>query len=135
MLFFMTGEQRPRRVHGPLVTEEEVEAVVEHLRAQGEPDYLEEITEEPEGGGPAEALDLAVGDGRDELYARAVRIVLQDRKASTSYLQRKLQIGYNNAARLIERMEAEGIVSAPDHVGRRRILVAGGDGEAAADHM
>ncbi|GBD42051.1 DNA translocase FtsK [bacterium HR39] len=135
MLFFMTGEQRPRRVHGPLVTEEEVEAVVEHLRAQGEPEYLEEITEEREGPDAAEPLDLAGGEGRDELYARAVRIVLQDRKASTSYLQRKLQIGYNNAARLIERMEAEGIVSAPDHVGRRRILVGGGDGEGAADHM
>ncbi len=136
MLFFATGAQRPVRIHGPLVTDEEVERVVDHLKAQGEPDYLEEVTAGD--AGEEERLpgvDAAGGDGRDDLYARAVRIVLQDRKASTSYLQRKLSIGYNNAARLIERMEAEGIVSAPDHVGRRRILLGGDDAAAAGDHM
>ncbi len=134
MLFLTTGAQRPVRIHGPLVTEEEVERVVDHLRAQGEPDYLEEVTTEA-GEDGSEGLELAAGDGRDGLYARAVQIVLRDRKASTSYLQRKLSIGYNNAARLIERMEAEGIVSAPDHVGRRRILRGADDASSAGDHM
>ncbi len=134
MLFYMTGAQRPVRIHGPLVTEGEVESVVEHLKTQGEPDYLEEVTSEAPAGGDGGAAG-AVGEG-DDLYARAVQIVLRDGKASTSYLQRKLSIGYNNAARLVERMEAEGIVSAPDHVGRRKILRrADVDGEERADHI
>ncbi len=136
MLFYMTGAQRPVRIHGPLVTEAEVQAVVEHLRAQGEPDYLEDVTLDPQTAGDGEAAGAVAGAQGDDLYARAVEVVLRDGKASTSYLQRKLQIGYNNAARLIERMEAEGLVSAPDHVGRRRILRRGGlDGGESEDYV
>lgn len=137
MLYLMPGD-RITRIHGPLVTDQEVEAVVEHLRKQGEPDYLEEITSESSGDGAAELSSVgAAGDGNDDLYNRAVQIVARDGKASTSYLQRKLSIGYNSAARLIERMEAEGLVSAADHVGRRQVLIGRGgvDGTERVDHL
>ncbi len=130
MLCLMTGD-RIVRVHGPLVTDAEVEAVVRHLKAQGAPDYQDGVTEEVDenGGGPGPAGPLfagAEGGEADRLYAQAVEIVARDGKASTSYLQRKLAIGYNTAAKLIERMEAEGLVSAADHVGRRQVLVGRG---------
>lgn len=135
MLYLMPGD-RITRIHGPLVTDQEVEAVVRHLKSQGEPDYLEEITSEAS---PQNGAEMAAGlaDGGDDLYQRAVQIVLRDGKASTSYLQRKLSIGYNSAARLIERMEAEGLVSAADHVGRRQVLMGRGgvDGTEPADHL
>jgi S-DNA-T family DNA segregation ATPase FtsK/SpoIIIE len=129
MLFMMPGE-RISRIHGPLVTDEEVEQVANYLRRQGEPDYVESVTDESaleaaEGGALGLPLGEAPEDGEDAQYAQALQIVAQDRKASTSYLQRKLRIGYNSAARLIERMEADGHVSQPDHVGRRQVLIAG----------
>ncbi len=135
MLYVMPGD-RIMRVHGPLVTDQEVEEVVAHLKAQGEPDYLEDITNEaPLDPGPATPGAGGEPGGQDGLYEQAVQIVARDGKASTSYLQRKLSIGYNTAARLIERMEAEGLISEADHVGRRRILMKRGgvDEGAAAD--
>ena len=132
MLCLMTGD-RIVRVHGPLVTESEVEAVVRHLKAQGAPDYQEGVTEEageddsaaPGPAGPLFGAAAEAGE-TDRLYAQAVEIVARDGKASTSYLQRKLAIGYNSAAKLIERMEREGLVSAADHVGRRQVLIGRG---------
>ncbi len=133
MLCLMTGD-RIVRVHGPLVTDGEVEAVVRHLKAQGAPDYQDGVTEEIDEGevaagpGPAGPLFGAAAEAgeNDRLYAQAVEIVARDGKASTSYLQRKLAIGYNSAAKLIERMEKEGLVSAADHVGRRQVLMGRG---------
>ena len=131
LLFMMPGE-RITRIHGPLVTDEEVERVANYLREQGEPDYVDSVTDETaldtEGG----ALGLPLGEsgnGDDAQYAQALQIVAQEGKASTSYLQRKMRIGYNSAARLIERMEADGHVSRPDHVGRRQVLMGGGADE------
>jgi DNA segregation ATPase FtsK/SpoIIIE, S-DNA-T family len=129
LLFMMPGE-RITRIHGPLVTDEEVEQVVGYLRQQGEPDYVDSVTDESALESEGGALGLPLGEpenGDDAQYAQALQIVAQDGKASTSYLQRKLRIGYNSAARLIERMEAEGHVSQPDHVGRRQVLMGGED--------
>jgi S-DNA-T family DNA segregation ATPase FtsK/SpoIIIE len=117
------------RVHGPFVSDEEVEAVADFWRAQGAPDYVEAVTEEPpdlDG-----QLDLANaglsgggrGDDEADVYAKAIDVVAKSQKASTSFIQRHLRIGYNNAARLIERMEQDGFVSRPDHVGRREVLI------------
>ena len=120
------------RVHGPFVSDSEVERVVAHLRSLGEPDYVEEVTEaEAEGGGaPGLGRDGLSGSGPggeegDEtaLYDQAVALVAREGKASTSFIQRHLQIGYNRAARLIERMEKEGVVGPPNHVGKREILI------------
>jgi len=119
------------RVHGPFVSDSEVERVVAHLRSLGEPDYVDEVTEadatvaEGGAGAPALGLDGPVGEEGDEnsLYDQAVALVAREGKASTSFIQRHLQIGYNRAARLIERMEKEGVVGPPNHVGRREILV------------
>lgn len=124
-MLFMAGGGRIQRVHGPFVSDEEVEDVVAHLKLQGVPDYLtavlEDEDEEPAGDdaqGNLEALSES-----DDLYDRAVALVLRDRKASTSYVQRRLSIGYNRAATLIERMEKEGVVSPANHAGKREILV------------
>jgi S-DNA-T family DNA segregation ATPase FtsK/SpoIIIE len=117
------------RVHGPFVSDGEVEAVADFWRAQGVPDYVEAVTEEPtdlDG-----QLDLASaglsggrsGDEEADVYAKAIDVVAKAQKASTSFIQRHLRIGYNNAARLIERMEQDGFVSRPDHVGRREVLI------------
>ena len=117
-MLYMASGGRVTRVHGPFVSDREVEKVVEFLRSQGEPQYLEEVTadeSEAEEKGFAEA-------GGDDLYQQAVNLVLQHQKASTSFIQRHLQIGYNRAARLIEQMETAGVVSAPNHVGKREIL-------------
>jgi S-DNA-T family DNA segregation ATPase FtsK/SpoIIIE len=117
-MLYMASGGRTKRLHGPFVADSEVEAVVNHLKSQGAPDYLDSITEEEgEGGGE----DYA-GSG-DELYDKAVQIVLTDKKASTSYVQRRLAIGYNKAATLIERMEREGVISQANHAGKREILV------------
>jgi S-DNA-T family DNA segregation ATPase FtsK/SpoIIIE len=127
LLFMMPGE-RITRIHGPLVTDEEVEQVANYLRAQGEPDYVDSVTDESALEAEGGALGLPIGEngnGDDAQYAQALQIVAQEGKASTSYLQRRLRIGYNSAARLIERMEADGHVSRPDHVGRRQVLIGG----------
>jgi S-DNA-T family DNA segregation ATPase FtsK/SpoIIIE len=121
---YMAGGGRITRLHGPFCSDEEVETVAKYLRTQGQPQYLEDVTaggdEDEEGG------DMGFGGGgggEGDLYDQAVAIVTRDGKASTSYVQRRLQIGYNRAASLIERMEREGVVSAANHAGKREILV------------
>jgi S-DNA-T family DNA segregation ATPase FtsK/SpoIIIE len=124
-MLYMAGGGRISRVHGPFVSDEEVEKVVRHLKAQGAPEYLEAVTaEEPtdEDGAVFDATGIGA-DGGGDLFAQAVAIVKRDRKASTSYIQRRLQIGYNRAASLMERMELEGIVGQANHSGKREILV------------
>jgi S-DNA-T family DNA segregation ATPase FtsK/SpoIIIE len=124
-MLYMAGGGRISRVHGPFVSDEEVEKVVRHLKSQGQPEYLEAVTsEEPtdEDGAVFDSTGMGAGEGTD-LFAQAVQIVKRDRKASTSYIQRRLQIGYNRAASLMERMELEGIVGQPNHAGKREILV------------
>jgi len=131
-MLHMVGGGRIARVHGPFVSDEEVEKVVAHLKTQGRPEYLGTVTEDAEEiDGPAEedaaVFDkgaMAEEDGND-LYDKAVKIVLRDKKCSTSYIQRRLQIGYNRAASLVERMEREGLVGSANHVGKRSILSAG----------
>jgi DNA segregation ATPase FtsK/SpoIIIE, S-DNA-T family len=121
-MLYMAGGGRVTRLHGPFVSDGEVEEVTKFLRSQGTPDYLEDVTalaDEDEDEGGAFAGDD--GSGAD-LYDQAVAIVTRDRKASTSYIQRRLQIGYNRAASLIERMEREGVVTAANHAGKRDIL-------------
>jgi DNA segregation ATPase FtsK/SpoIIIE, S-DNA-T family len=121
-MLYMAGGGRITRLHGPFVTDQEVDEVCKHLRAQGEPDYLDLITDDPDGDGDAAFGDEAGSGSGDDLYDRAVAVVTRDRKASTSYIQRRLQIGYNRAASLIERMEQEGVVSPANHAGKRDIL-------------
>jgi DNA segregation ATPase FtsK/SpoIIIE, S-DNA-T family len=125
-MLYMAGGGRISRVHGPFVSDEEVEKVVRHLKSQGAPEYLEAVTaEQPqdEDGNPIfDATAMGAAEGGD-LYAQAVQIVKRDRKASTSYIQRRLQIGYNRAASLMERMEEDGIVGQANHAGKREILV------------
>ena len=116
------GGGRITRLHGPFVTDQEVEEVCKHLRLQAEPDYLDLITDEPDGDGDGAMGGDGDGMSSDDLYDRAVAVVTRDRKASTSYIQRRLQIGYNRAATLIERMEQEGVVSPANHAGKRDIL-------------
>jgi DNA segregation ATPase FtsK/SpoIIIE, S-DNA-T family len=120
-MLYMAGGGRITRVHGPFVSETEVEAVVRHLKSQAEPTYIEQITKDDEEDAGF-ALDGDGGGEDDGLYRQAVDIVVREGKASTSFIQRRLQIGYNRAARLIERMEAEGIVSPANHAGKREIL-------------
>jgi S-DNA-T family DNA segregation ATPase FtsK/SpoIIIE len=122
----MAGGGRISRVHGPFVADDEVEKIVRHLKSQGAPQYLEAVTasdelEEGEDGAVFDAT--AMGSEGTDLYEQAVQIVLRDRKASTSYIQRRLQIGYNRAASLMERMEKESVISAPNHAGKREILI------------
>ena len=119
LLITMIG-QKLLRVHGPFVKTHEVESVVKHLKNQGEPEYLETVTQDENDHSPNLGLDL---ESKDELYNQAVSIVCREKKASTSFIQRHLQIGYNRAARIIEKMESDGIVSPANHVGRREVLV------------
>ncbi|MFG1299572.1 DNA translocase FtsK 4TM domain-containing protein [Xanthobacter sp. V3C-3] len=126
-MLYMAGGGRISRVHGPFVTDEEVESVVKHLKAQGAPAYVEAVTAEDDAEGEDE--DGAVfdkggfGEEGQDLYSQAVGVVMRDRKCSTSYIQRRLQIGYNRAASLVERMEKEGVVGSPNHAGKREILL------------
>lgn len=119
-MLFMMGGGRIQRVHGPFVADDEVEQVVVHLKAQARPDYLETITQEIS---ENDADTSLISPSADDPYSQAVAVVLRDRKASTSYIQRRLGIGYNRAASLIERMEEEGIISPANHAGKREILV------------
>jgi S-DNA-T family DNA segregation ATPase FtsK/SpoIIIE len=123
-MLFMQGGGRITRVHGPFVSDEEVEKVVEFLREQGEPAYLEEVTEpaDDDGGSMLPGLS-ATGDGEKGLYPEAVAVVAREGKASTSFIQRHLNIGYNRAAKLIEQMEKEGIVGPANHVGKREVMI------------
>ncbi len=129
-MLYVAGGGRIQRVHGPFVSDEEVEKIVAHLKAQGRPDYLDSITEDDgedgEAGGDAGAGGFG-GEESNDLYDKAVAVVLRDKKASTSYIQRRLAIGYNRAASLIERMEKEGLVGPANHAGKREILVEGAD--------
>jgi len=127
-MLYMAGGGRITRVHGPFVSDGEVEEVVTHLKKQGAPEYLESITEEPEGGFDSQFIPGGGDEGSgDDLYDRAVAIVARDKKASTSYIQRQLQIGYNRAANLIDKMEQEGVIGPANHVGKREILVGSHD--------
>jgi S-DNA-T family DNA segregation ATPase FtsK/SpoIIIE len=131
-MLYMAGGGRIARLHAPFVSDEEVENIVRHLKAQGSPEYVESVTEETE--------EVAYGDGAaagadpessgDDLYDQAVAVVLRDKKVSTSYIQRRLQVGYNKAASLIERMEREGLITPANATGRREILAPGDDARA-----
>jgi S-DNA-T family DNA segregation ATPase FtsK/SpoIIIE len=133
-MLYMAGGGRISRVHGPFVSDEEVEKVVRHLKAQGTPQYLEAVTaaeDEDEDGNPIfDATGMGLADEGADLYQQAVQVVLRDRKASTSYIQRRLQIGYNRAASLMERMEKEGVVGQANHAGKREILVGEEDAKS-----
>jgi S-DNA-T family DNA segregation ATPase FtsK/SpoIIIE len=123
-MLYMPGGKQIARVHGPFVSDEEVRAVADHWRAQGTPDYIQAVTEEPEDGGyTIEGSPSGPDDPETQTYRRAIQLVVENRKASTSWLQRQLRIGYNSAARLIERMEKDDIISTPDHVGRREVQI------------
>jgi DNA segregation ATPase FtsK/SpoIIIE, S-DNA-T family len=123
-MLYMPGGRQIARVHGPFVSDDEVRMVADFWKDQGRPDYVQAVTEEPEDGGYLfDGQPTGEDDPETQLYRKAVQTVAEAQKASTSYLQRQLRVGYNNAARLIERMEKDGIVSAPDHVGRREVLV------------
>ena len=131
-MLYMVGGGRISRIHGPFVSDDEVEKVVRHLKSQGQPQYLDAVTAEDDLAGEDGAIfdSTGVGDAESaDLYQQAVQVVVRDRKASTSYIQRRLQIGYNRAASLIERMEKEGVVGQPNHAGKREILVGGEDDE------
>ncbi|MCL1627692.1 DNA translocase FtsK 4TM domain-containing protein [Roseibaca sp. V10] len=126
-MLYMAGGGRVNRIHGPFVSDEEVEEVVTHLKSFGPPDYKSGVVEGPESYKEAD-IDAVLGlggntNGEDALYDQAVQVIIQDRKCSTSYIQRKLGIGYNKAARLVEQMEDEGLVTSANHVGKREILV------------
>ncbi len=125
-MLYMAGGGRISRLHGPFVSDGEVEAIVNHLKLQGQPDYVEAVTEEAdEDYGDGIPGGAEGGSSGDSLYDQAVAVVLRDKKVSTSYVQRRLQIGYNKAASLIERMEKEGLISGANATGKREILVPG----------
>ena len=129
-LLYQAAGVKTKRCHGPFVSDEEVQAVVDWLREHGgEPDYNPDVLEEPEEGTGSVIMDAmlgtSTGDKDEDLYAQAMAIVLRDKRASTSYLQRRLKVGYNKAATLIERLEEEGVISAPNHAGKRTILRQG----------
>ena len=123
-MLYMPGGKQIVRVHGPFVSDDEVRAVADHWRRQGTPEYIQAVTEEPEDGGYLiDGSPEGEDDAETALYRKAVQIVAESQKASTSYVQRQLRVGYNSAARLIERMEKEGKVGQPDHVGRREVMM------------
>ena len=117
-------------MHGPFVSDDEVEKIVRHLKAQGAPQYLEDVTansdEDEDGNAVFDTTGMGAAGDATDLYQQAVQVVLRDRKASTSYIQRRLQIGYNRAASIMERMEQEGVVGQANHAGKREILIEGG---------
>ena len=120
-MLYMPGGKGIVRVHGPFVSDDEVRGIADHWRAQGQPDYISSVTEEPEDGFALEGAPEGEDTAEDQQYRAAIQLVCESQKASTSWLQRQLRIGYNSAARLIEKMEKDGIVSRPDHVGRREV--------------
>ena len=129
-LLYQAAGIKSKRCHGPFVSDDEVQSVVDWLRENGgEPDYNPDVLEEPEDGTGSAIMDAmlgtSTGDKDEDLYAQAMAIVLRDKRASTSYLQRRLKVGYNKAATLIERLEEEGVISAPNHAGKRTILKQG----------
>jgi len=130
-MLYMAGGGRIQRVHGPFVADGEVEDIVAHLKDQGTPEYLESITDEADEYGAGFDPLAGGNDESNDLYDRAVAIVLHDRKVSTSYIQRRLSIGYNRAASIVERMEQEGVISPANHAGKREILVGENGGVAA----
>jgi DNA segregation ATPase FtsK/SpoIIIE, S-DNA-T family len=139
-MLYMAGGGRIARVHGPFVSENEVEKVVAHLKKQGAPEYLHAITEEDDAGEEDDEAPLPSPGSMDaeesaDYYDRAVNIVLRDRKVSTSYIQRRLSVGYNKAASLVERMEKEGVVSPPNHSGKREILIGNGVDRGAFEDL
>ncbi len=117
-MLYMAGGGRITRIHGPFVSDKEVEEVVAHLKAQGTPTYIEDVTRDEEA-----EMDMGDTGEKDELYDQAVKVVMRDGKASTSYIQRCLKVGYNRAATIIEQMEREGIIGPMNHVGKREVLV------------
>jgi S-DNA-T family DNA segregation ATPase FtsK/SpoIIIE len=126
-MLYMAGGAKITRVHGPFVSDTEVEEVVTHLKSLGAPDYVGGVVDGPDDDRESD-IDLVLGlggntDGEDAVYDAAVQIVIQERKCSTSFIQRKLAIGYNKAARLVDQMEENGLVSPANHVGKREILV------------
>jgi len=122
-MLYMHGGKGLMRVHGPFVSDDEVRVVADHWRAQGQPDYISAVTEEPEEGSFAlDGVDLGDDSPDAQLFRKACQLVFENQKASTSWLQRQLRVGYNSAARLIEKMEEEGLVGPPNHVGRREVL-------------
>ncbi|MBT4490858.1 MAG: DUF87 domain-containing protein, partial [Rhodospirillaceae bacterium] len=135
-MLYMAGGGRINRVHGPFVGDDEVEAVVNHLKQQGRPEYLDAVTEDSEPGSdmafglPQGPAGTDSGDGGNALFDAAVDVIARHQKASTSFLQRQLKIGYNRAADLIDRMETEGIVGRANHVGKREVLVRNPDEDA-----
>ncbi len=131
-MLYMAGGGRISRLHAPFVADGEVEEIVNHLKAQGAPEYLEAVTEEEDEAALGEGGAMPGGEGGsgDDLYDQAVQVVLRDKKVSTSYVQRRLQVGYNKAASLIERMEQEGVISSPNGQGKREILVPGDSARA-----
>jgi S-DNA-T family DNA segregation ATPase FtsK/SpoIIIE len=125
-MLYMAGGGRVTRVHGPFCSDGEVEAVVNFLKSQGRPDYIDDVTTDDGGGeeaGETGAASAGNGDSGDDLYDRAIDLISRERKVSTSFVQRYLQIGYNRAARIIERMEEEGAISKANHAGKREVLV------------
>jgi S-DNA-T family DNA segregation ATPase FtsK/SpoIIIE len=134
-MLYMAGGGRISRVHGPFVSDAEVEKIVAYLKTQGAPEYLTSITEEDGGGEAEEAAAPVAGaatmdqEEAGDYYDRAVAIVTREKKVSVSYIQRRLSVGYNKAASLVERMEKEGVVSAPNHQGKREVLAGSPDRE------
>ncbi len=126
-MLYMAGGGRIQRVHGPFVADDEVEDIVAHLKTQGAPEYLEQITSDDEAADGGYDLLASGSDESNDLFDKAVAIVARDRKASTSYIQRRLSIGYNRAASIIERMETEGVVGPANHAGKREILLPDGN--------
>jgi len=121
-MLYMPGGKQLTRVHGPFVSDDEVRMIADHWRSQGVPEYNQSVTEEPEDGGYAlDGADLS-DSKEDRQYAQACQIVFESQKVSTSWLQRQLRIGYNTAARIIDRMEEDEFISAPNHIGRREVL-------------
>jgi DNA segregation ATPase FtsK/SpoIIIE, S-DNA-T family len=127
-MLYVAGGKQIVRVHGPFVSDDEVRGVADHWKAQRPPEYITAVTEEPmDGGYEIEGAPSGPDDPETQTYRKAVQLVVENRKASTSWLQRQLRVGYNGAARLIERMEKQGIISTPDHVGRRDVLIEPSD--------
>ena len=123
-MLYMPAGLRPMRIHGSFVKDCEVEAVVNFLKEQGAPEYIEEVTQGELDGKNGKSLfdDDDESSGGDDLYNQAVEIVRNDKKVSISYVQRRLKIGYNRAATIVEKMEENGVISAPDHSGKREVL-------------